>query len=197
MIPTPKAETRLRQEPAKIPRPTEPQDPMNTRKRLRPLAELIDECLAPALAAQGFAAADIVVGWPEIVGERLAARSEPVKMEWPRRPKHAGPDEPSDPATLVLRCESAFALELQHMAPVLIERVNARYGWRCVGWIVLRQGPVRRIARERKLAELDPAALDAARGRVGGVEDEGLREALVRLGAGIIAGEARTDRRKP
>ena len=118
-------------------------------------------------------------------------------MEWPRRPKHMGPDEPSEPATLVVRCESAFALELQHMAPVLIERVNARYGWRCVGRIVLRQGPVRRIARERKLAELDPAALAAARGRVGSVEDEGLREALVRLGAGIIGDEARTDRRKP
>jgi hypothetical protein len=170
---------------------------MSAPKRPRPLAELIDECLAPALAAQGFAASDIVVGWPEIVGDRLAARSEPVKMEWPRRPKHTGPDEPSEPATLVVRCESAFALELQHMVPVLIERVNARYGWRCVGRILLRQGPVHRIAREPRPTELDPSAIDAARGRVGSVEDAGLREALVRLGAGIIREESRTDRRKP
>ncbi len=156
-------------------------------KRLRPLAELIDECIAPALAAQGFAAADVVVGWPEIVGERLAARSEPVKMEWPRRPKHVGPDEPSDPAVLVIRCESAFALEMQHLAPVIVERVNARYGWRCVGRIALRQGPVRKLAEIRRARDFDPASIEEARGRVGGVEDEGLREALVRLGAGIIA----------
>jgi hypothetical protein len=35
------------------------------------LADLVDACLAPALAAQGFAAADVVVAWPDIVGERL------------------------------------------------------------------------------------------------------------------------------
>lgn len=184
MASTPKAPAAFRQ--AGRPRPdTAPF--MAPTKRLRPLAELIDDCIAPALAAQGFAASDVVVGWPEIVGERLAARSEPVKMEWPRRPKHVGPDEPSEPATLVVRCEGAFALEMQHLAPVIVERVNARYGWRCVGRIVLRQGPVRKLADIRKLRELDPASLEEARGRVAGVEDEGLREALARLGAGIIA----------
>ncbi len=155
-------------------------------RRPRPLAELIEDCIAPALAAQGFAASDIVVGWPEIVGERLAARCEPVKMEWPRRPRHAGPEEQGDPAVLVVRCEGAFALELQHLAPVIVERVNARYGWRCVGRLVLKQGPVRRVLRVPRIAELDPAALEEARGRVGQVEDDGLRDALTRLGAGII-----------
>jgi hypothetical protein len=41
----------------------------------KPLAELIDDCLAPALAARGFAGRASVSLWPGIVGERLAARA--------------------------------------------------------------------------------------------------------------------------
>ena len=51
----------------------------------KPLADLIDDLLAPALAAQGFAGRAIVSLWPEIVGERLAARTRPLKIDWPRR----------------------------------------------------------------------------------------------------------------
>src|SRR5688500_6007804 len=40
--------------------------------RPKPLADLIDACLGPALAAQGFAASDVIVAWADIVGERLA-----------------------------------------------------------------------------------------------------------------------------
>ena len=56
----------------------------------------------------------------------------------------ADPDARPEPATLIVRVESAFALELQHLAPLVIERVNAHYGWRCVGRLVLKQGPVPR-----------------------------------------------------
>ena len=52
----------------------------------------------------------------------------------------------------MIRVESAFALELQHLAPVVIERVNAYYGWRCIGKLVLKQGPVRRAEKKRPAA---------------------------------------------
>ena len=152
------------------------------------LAELVDDCIAPALAAQGFAASDVVVAWPEIVGDRLAPYCEPVKIQWPRRPKGMGPDEPSEPAVLVVRVESAFALELQHLAPLIVERVNTRYGWRCVGRLTFRQGPVGRDRATKKAVPLpDARMVETARERVGEVQDDGLRDALVRLGAGIMA----------
>ncbi len=155
---------------------------------VRPLADLIDAAIGPVLAAHGFAASDVVVGWPEIVGEHLAAHSEPVKLQWPRRPAGVIDDGPGDPATLVVRVEGAFALELQHLAPVIVERVNTRYGWRCVGRLVLKQGPVGRDKdRPRRLPEPDAAAIEAARAQVGPLEDEGLREALVKLGAAMKA----------
>ena len=151
-------------------------------RRPRPLADLVETCLGPTLAAQGFAASDVIAAWPEIVGERLAAFTQPMKMEWKRRGAGAAPAARPEPATLVVRVEGAFALEMQHLAPVVMERVNAHYGWRCVGRIVLKQGPVRREAPARRRA---PAA-EADRRRVGAavepIADEALKAALDRLG---------------
>ncbi|NNM73009.1 DUF721 domain-containing protein [Enterovirga aerilata] len=157
-------------------------------KRAAPLAEFLETCLAPTVAKQGFSGTDVVVSWPEIVGERLAAYSQPVKVEWPRR---ANPDAPADPSTLVVRVESAFALELQHLAPVIIERVNAFYGWRCVGRLVLKQGPVVRPARPEPLPEPGPAERARAVEAASEVADEGLRGALERLGSAVLAAERR------
>ena len=155
--------------------------------RPKPLGDLIDACLGPALAAQGFAASDSLVAWPDIVGERLAAFTQPLRIEWPcgaARDRDIRPE----PATIVVRVESAFALELQHLAPLVIERVNTHYGWRCVGRIVLKQGPVRRSRARPKAV---PALPDADRQRIATamteVGAEGLRAALERLGTAVIA----------
>lgn len=170
------------------PAPREERGSVTKKPQLRPLAELVEQCLQPVLAKQGFAASDVIVAWPDIVGERLARYCEPVKMQWPRRPAGVAPDRPVEPATLIVRVEGAFAIELQHMAPIVIERVNARYGWRCVGRLSLRQGPVGRDRAEPpRLREAAPGDVAEASARVGAVEDADLREALVRLGAGIIA----------
>jgi hypothetical protein len=157
-------------------------------KRAAPLAEFLESCLGPTIAKQGFSGSDIIVSWPEIVGERLAAYSQPVKVEWPRR---ASPDAPADPSTLVIRTESAFAIELQHLAPVIIERVNGFYGWRCVGRLVLKQGPVIRPAPPRKLPEPAPADIAEAEEAAKDVEDDGLRHALERLGSAVLSAERR------
>lgn len=144
--------------------------------------------MAEALAKQGFAGSDVIASWPEIVGEPLATHSQPLRMEWPKRRKGQDPER-ADPATLVVRVESAFALDLQQSAPLLIERVNARYGWACVSKIVLRQGPVKRVtARVEPPREPDPAVRREVEALVAGVEDEGLKAALARFGCAVIAG---------
>ncbi|HEY8578713.1 MAG TPA: DciA family protein, partial [Beijerinckiaceae bacterium] len=104
--------------------------------RARPLADLVGEALDPIVAKQGFGESDVILNWDDIVGPRLAAVSEPQKLQWPPRPPGRLPDAPPEPASLIVRVEGAFALEMQHVAPILIERVNARLGWRCVGRLV-------------------------------------------------------------
>ncbi len=91
-------------------------------KRAVPLADLVGACIGPAAARQGFSGADILVSWADIVGDRLAAASQPIRLDWPRRHPGSGA---SDPAVLVVRVESAFAIDLQHLAPLVVERVDA------------------------------------------------------------------------
>lgn len=163
------------------------------RRRARPLADIVGPVLGPALAAQGFTGHDIVASWPEIVGERLAAVSRPVKVDWPRRRAGESGARP-EPATLQVRVEGVFALEFQHLAPVLLERINAVYGWRCVGRIVLKQGPIAR-ARPAARRTCEPSEADRRRiiAAVAPVESEPLREALARLGRAVAAEAAGPD----
>ena len=98
-----------------------------------------------------------------------------------------GGDDPA-PATLIVRVETGFAPELQHFSPVVIERVNAHFGWRCVSRLLFKQGPVPR----RPPPGTGPARSTGRRGGggnvVGGVADEPLRLAFTRLGARVLAG---------
>ena len=156
-------------------------------KRPRPLADLLAPCLGPALAAQGFTGADILASWPAIVGDRLAAASRPIKVEWPRR--QPGQDK-AEAATLVVRVEGVFALELQHTAPLVVERVNAFYGWRCIGRLVLKQGPVgRREPARAAPPEPSPAQRLRVARAVSGLGEPPLRDALARLGEAVSAAE--------
>lgn len=155
--------------------------------RPKPLADYVEPCIGQAIAAQGFTGADIVVSWPDIVGERLGAVSRPIKVDWPRRRPKGEPDAPPQPATLVVRVEGAFALEVQHLAPLLMERVNAVYGWRCIGRIVLKQGRVCRSdpkPPERRIGEAESRRVADA---TAPVTDDPLRAALQRLGRAVLS----------
>lgn len=157
------------------------------RHRPRPLAEFLDVCLSPSLAAQGFATSDIIIAWADIVGDRLAAFTQPLKIEWKRKSPHADPEARADPATLVIRVEGAFALEMQHMAPVVIERVNAYYGWRCIGKLVLKQGPVRRLEKKKPAPPvLGPEERRRLDGLLAPIEEDALKAALDRLGQAVV-----------
>jgi hypothetical protein len=164
----------------------------NRRQNSIPIADLILPALGPALARRGFGEADIILHWEDIVGPRLAERSEPVKLQWPPRGPRLAPDASAEPATLVVRVEGAFALELQHLAPIIAERVNSHLGWRCVGRLALRQAPLKRSQRATpKLPAPSPAARAAAARAVEGIEDRDLRAALARLGARVLSSSTR------
>ena len=143
--------------------------------------------VAPVIAKHGFGETDIVMHWPEIVGARLARASEPMRLQWPPQGVRPDPSRPREPATLHVRVDGGLAIEMQHMAGVIIERVNARLGWRCVGRLALKQGPLEGAKRARKTAAApDAAALAAAAEATRGVGDEALRAALARLGARVL-----------
>jgi hypothetical protein len=155
----------------------------------RPLAEFVHTVINPVVARQGFGQSGLILFWEEIVGERLAAISQPVKMQWPARGRDGAADKGAAAATLVVRVESGFALEMQHLAPIIIERINAHFGWRGVSRLLLKQGPIEARSRARAVARVsDEAAEKAAEKLVGPVGDEALRQALTRLGTRVLGG---------
>jgi hypothetical protein len=145
------------------------------------LSQLAGKMIADVLAKQGFAQTGIVTHWNEIVGPEIADHAEPMRMIWPRRVHEDDPD----PATLVLRVEGPVALEIQHLAGPIIERVNRFFGWRAVGRIQIRQAPLTRRAAKPKPKAPDPAVVARLAAGMSDIADDGLRDALARLGAAV------------
>lgn len=150
-----------------------------------PVGDLASGVIDPVLRRRAGITIGLVQSWDEIAGERLAASTRPEKIAWPRR---AGDDDPFEPATLVIACEGAAALRLQHETGEVIARVNAFLGFAAIGRIRIVQKPVaakpKPRPKVRPLTGEETARLDAM---VGGIENDGLREALARLGRSMMA----------
>ena len=133
--------------------------------------------------------------WREIVGETLARVTEPVKLTRPRaKPQQAKEGAPPPGGTLELRVEGAAALLVQHQQDDILARANLVLGEGAAARLKIVQGPVRRpadaaapVARRRSNAPLDAAA-EAALAAATAAANDGLREALVRLGRAAIRG---------
>ena len=144
----------------------------------RPLADLIDGTIAESCRQRGIASVEIVTRWADIVGEALAARALPIKLAWPAR------QDSGEPGVLHVRVEGGYAIELQYEAPIVIERVNQYFGWRCIGRLALRQGPVASLRpKPRAFIEPDAAACAEVAARLGSFEDQALAKSLARFGA--------------
>lgn len=150
------------------------------------LGDLVQRALGPVVQQHGLATSEIIARWDDLVGERFARVTRPIRVIWPRLASEVAEDRAREPATLVVRCEGAHALDLQHSAPVIIERVNVLYGWRAIARLSIRQGPVDKPGRRLPLAELPPAPAHIQAG-IDKIDDPGLRTALDRLGRAVSA----------
>ena len=168
-----------------------------SRSFAKPLRDLVGKTVGDSFRRQGFASAELVTRWIEIVGADIAARSEPIKIQW-SRPVAAPAGGASaaggasqgvgqDPGTLVLRVDGPSAIEIQHLADIICERVNRFLGWRAIARVALRQAPLRRAAR-KPVRTPDPAAVARLAATLPDIADDDLRQALARLGAAVKRG---------
>jgi hypothetical protein len=162
------------------------------RRGAKALDELMRGVIDATLAARGLSEASLIADWPAIVGDSIARYARPLQLQWPPRPTKRDPEAPVASATLVLRVDGAFALEAQHNAAIIVERVNAHLGWRCVGKAAFRQGPLAPLKEKRPAPPAPSETAEAeAREAAAAIGDEGLREALTRFGARAIDRSAR------
>ena len=137
-----------------------------------------------AFARYGFAYGDLITQWPAIVGDGVAQWSEPERIKWPR----AGADERKQGGTLVIRVTPGRGLDLQHETLRIIERINAFYGYSAIAAVKIRQGALsRKQAPVRVLPALEAHVTQALESELEGVADPGLKDALRRLGQGVLS----------
>lgn len=161
-----------------------------SRSFAKPLRDLLGKVVGETFKRQGFASAELVTRWTEIVGAEISAHSEPIRVQWPRTTTDSLPVRGSGsgweraPGVLVLRVEGPAAIEIQHLAGVICERVNRFLGWRAIERVALRQAPLRRPAR-RSAKRPDTAAATRIAESLSDIADDDLRLALARLGAAV------------
>lgn len=153
------------------------------RKGSRRLGELIGQSLTPLCRKQGFASADIVQFWAEIVGPQFAHCTEPDKIRWPRR----GEGDGFHPGTLIVHCEGAQSVFFQHERESVIQRVNAYFGYPAIDKIQILQRPVRprRAIQPPPLRPMTNAEETKLDQQLVGMENDRMAAALKRLGHAI------------
>ncbi len=163
----------------KKPKPTEPAkpEPKPRRNYMVALAAEVPAIAKHALGSRGYAEAGLFTHWAEIAGASLAASSLPIKLSFPRGKRDEG--------VLTVRCGGAAALELQHLAPSILERINGHFGYRAVARLRIEQGAVaarKVVAPPPPLTRLEQNEVAEA---IQPVADPEIRESLARLGAAI------------
>jgi len=148
----------------------------------KPLAGEVERIVKPVYKQQGFNEHRILTHWGEVVGKVLARNSVPRKLTFPKGKREQG----------VLHVEvssGAHALELQHMQPIILERIATYFGYNAIDKIVFHQNSTSHSPKPRKpkvpSALPDPDFIKA----VELCEDEALRVALTALGSAISSNQ--------
>lgn len=149
----------------------------------RPIGRAVPEVAGKALGKRGLAFGALLTDWATIVGPKLSEHTAPDRLSFPRGKR--------EDATLHIRASGAVALELQHLEPLIVERINGFFGYRAVARIRLLHSaplaPKHRPVRPRALSAEEESRLTSATERV---EDPELRALLDRFGRAVI-GRAR------
>lgn len=134
----------------------------------RPLGALIPPIVRPVFKKRAPATAQVLVDWDIIMGPAIAAVTIPRKL-------FAG--------TLSIACVGPVAMELQHLAPTLIGRINAHMGQ----IIVERLRFVQDIQPATPLPPIRKPAAEAAHKAVNTLPEGELRDSLEALGRMVLS----------
>ena len=136
----------------------------------RALGALLPRLTRPAFKRRSPAGAALMADWPAVVGPALAAATSPKRL---------------GNGTLVIACAGPVAMELTHLAPQLIGRINAHLGQVVVERLRFVQQASATVPppapRRAEPAPLPPRVRDA----MAAVPEGELREALEKLAQGV------------
>jgi hypothetical protein len=146
--------------------------------RPRAAGELVGDIGGQSFRRFGFIQHSIVSRWAEIVGERYAKVSCPESIKFPAGKKAGG--------VLTLLVEGAHAPLIQHLTPMIVDRVNRFFGYAAINRIVFRQGKPPAAEPKPRRPQLIAVPKELGEG-LREIADAELRACLESLGARIAA----------
>jgi hypothetical protein len=151
-------------------------------RRARPVSEMLPAIGGAAFRRFGFVQSSVVSRWKEIVGDRYAGVSAPESIRFPAGKRSGG--------VLTLVVEGAHAPMIQHVVPVIIERVNRFFGYGAVERVQFRQGVVKLARAKPRVAPPSLRPIPADLGdSLREIVDPELRACLEALARGVAASE--------
>jgi len=146
--------------------------------RPRAAGELVGAIGDRSFRRFGFIQSSIVSRWKEIVGDRYSRVSSPESIRFPTGRKGGG--------ALTLLVDGAHAPLIQHLAPMIMERVNRFFGYEAINRVVFRQGRPATEPPRPVRPELRPVPKEFGDG-LREIADPELRACLESLAARIAA----------
>ena len=127
----------------------------------------------------GFAQADVLSHWPDIMGPELAKLCLPERIRWPQKGElgnHRG-------ATLSVKAFAGEALSVQYAAPQMIEKLNSFLGHGAITKIKISPSYLVRKAKVRPQAVTEIST--SLQQQLSTIRDDDLQLALLRLGTAM------------
>jgi len=146
--------------------------------RPRSAGDLVSQVGGQSFRRFGFVQSSIVSRWSEIVGERYAKVSSPESIRFPVGRKAGG--------VLTLLVDGAHAPLIQHLTPLIVERVNRFFGYAAINRVVFRQGKPPASPPKPRRTELRPVPKELGEG-LREIADPELRACLESLASQIAA----------
>ncbi|GAO97737.1 hypothetical protein Cva_00376 [Caedimonas varicaedens] len=141
----------------------------------RPLAKMMTYILKPALRSRSAHEATLMLDWIKIIKPDLAQRCYPERLIFARGQKEEG--------TLVIAADSGSSLLIQHSEPLLIDCINAYFGYKIVGKIKIRHTRISFGKKEKSFVKEMPVKENPDDPLFDSINDPELKAALGRLKA--------------
>jgi hypothetical protein len=146
--------------------------------RARAAGEFVGDVGGQSFKRFGFVQHSIVSRWAEIVGGRYSKVSSPESIKFPAGKKAGG--------VLTLLVDGAHAPLIQHLTPMIVDKVNRFFGYAAINRIVFRQGKQPAPPPRPERPQLRPVPKELGEG-LREIADPELRHCLESLAAQIAA----------
>ncbi|MGI9520392.1 MAG: DUF721 domain-containing protein [Hyphomicrobiaceae bacterium] len=118
--------------------------------RARAVGAFVPQIAKKSFQRFGFSTASLLTDWSTIVGQDVAALTQPERLKWPKPARSHDPqghaEDAGRGATLTIRVDPAHVLEIQYQQKQIKERLNAYFGYAAVAELRWIQVPLGQVA---------------------------------------------------